>query len=435
MTSGAIRAATDVGGTFTDLVYFSTDPLTGLQEIVTAKSDTTPPDFEQGVMNVLRKSGVSLEEIAFLAHGTTLVINALTERKGVRTGLITTEGFRDSLEIARGNRPDFFNLHYEKPPPFVPRYLRREVPGRLSPVGRERAPLDLSGLSAILDDFRAEGVEAVAICLLHSYADPSHEQAVLERVQRALAGGLGRRLASDQPRVARVRADEHSGALGVRAAGRRALSERGSRTASTRPAVTASSTSCSRTAASTRSRRRSRSRSRWSSQGRPAASGGRRSSAERSVTPNVLALDIGGTTAKCSLIEGGARKDHLRLLDRARPAARPATRSRCRSSTSSRSATAAAASRGSTTSAGCTWGRSRRARCRARRRTAAAGPRPRRPTPISRSAGSIPDYFCGGEIEADMDAVRPHARRDRARSSASIPPRRRAASSGSRTTT
>ena len=66
MTSGAIRAATDVGGTFTDLVYFSTDPLTGVQEIVTAKSDTTPPDFEQGVMNVLRKSGVSLEEIAFL---------------------------------------------------------------------------------------------------------------------------------------------------------------------------------------------------------------------------------------------------------------------------------------------------------------------------------------------------------------------------------
>ena len=87
MTNGAIRAATDVGGTFTDLVYFSTDPLTGLQEIVTAKSDTTPPDFERGVMNVLRKSGVSLEEIAFLAHGTTLVINALTERKGVKTGL------------------------------------------------------------------------------------------------------------------------------------------------------------------------------------------------------------------------------------------------------------------------------------------------------------------------------------------------------------
>jgi len=133
-----IRAATDVGGTFTDLVYFSTDPETGAQAIVTAKSDTTPPDYERGVMNVLQKGEVPLREIAFLAHGTTLVINALTERKGVVTGLITTEGFRDSLEIARGNRPDFFNLHYVKPPPFVPRYLRREVPGRLTHDGRER---------------------------------------------------------------------------------------------------------------------------------------------------------------------------------------------------------------------------------------------------------------------------------------------------------
>ena len=185
MNGATVRAASDVGGTFTDLVYFSTDPETGAQRIVTAKSDTTPPDYEQGVMNVLRKSGVSLEEIAFLAHGTTLVINALAERKGVKTALITTEGFRDSLEIARGNRPDFFNLHYEKPPPFVPRYLRREVRGRVAQTGEERRPLDLGGLDAILDDFRAEGVEAIAICLLHSYANPSHERAVLERVRES----------------------------------------------------------------------------------------------------------------------------------------------------------------------------------------------------------------------------------------------------------
>ncbi len=178
-----IRAATDVGGTFTDLVYFFTDPETGMQEVVTAKSDTTPPDFERGVMDVLAKGNVSLEEIVHLAHGTTVVINALTERKGIVTGLITTEGFRDVLEIARGNRPDFFNLHYEKPPPFVPRRLRREVPGRLTVDGSERRPLDLSGLPAIIDDFRSESVQAVAICLLHSYADPRHEQEVLERVR------------------------------------------------------------------------------------------------------------------------------------------------------------------------------------------------------------------------------------------------------------
>jgi N-methylhydantoinase A len=178
-----IRAATDVGGTFTDFVYFSTHPETGVQEVVTAKADTTPPDFERGVMNVMTKSGIGLSEIAFLAHGTTLVINALTERKGVKTALITTEGFRDSLEIARGNRPDYFNLHYEKPAPFVPRRLRREIPGRLAQDGSERRPLDLAGLAGILDDFRAERVEAVAICLLHSYANPRHEEAVLERVR------------------------------------------------------------------------------------------------------------------------------------------------------------------------------------------------------------------------------------------------------------
>ena len=181
-TAGS-RVATDVGGTFTDLVYLHTDRETGRQEILTAKSDTTPPDFEQGVLDVIRKSGVAVRDVAFMAHGTTVVINALTERKGVKTALVTTTGFRDSLEIARGNRPDFFNLFYKKPEPFVPRYLRREVPGRITPTGTEREPLDLSGLPAILDDFRAQGVQAVAICLLHAYANPAHETAVLARVR------------------------------------------------------------------------------------------------------------------------------------------------------------------------------------------------------------------------------------------------------------
>src|SRR3954447_11097621 len=181
--AAADRVATDVGGTFTDLVHLRTDPDTGHQDIITAKSDTTPPNFERGVLDVLAKSGVSPADIDFLVHGTTVVINALTERRGVRTGLITTEGFRDSLEIARGNRPDFFNLFYRKPEPFVPRHLRREVPGRLAPSGAEREPLDLSGIPAIVDDFRVAGVEAVAICLLHAYADPSHEVAVLEAVR------------------------------------------------------------------------------------------------------------------------------------------------------------------------------------------------------------------------------------------------------------
>jgi N-methylhydantoinase A len=184
MSQKTIRVATDVGGTFTDLVCFETDHATGESRITTAKSDTTPPNFEEGVLNVLEKGGVDPKTVDFLAHGTTVVINALTERKGVKVGLITTEGFRDSLEIARGNRPDFFNLHYEKPEPFVPRYLRRELPGRFDYHGTEMKPLDLSGLPAILDDFRADGVEAIAVCFLHSYANTSHEQATIAEIAR-----------------------------------------------------------------------------------------------------------------------------------------------------------------------------------------------------------------------------------------------------------
>ena len=184
MSQKTIRVATDVGGTFTDLVCFETDHSTGESRITTAKSDTTPPNFEQGVLNVLEKGGIDPKTVDFLAHGTTVVINALTERKGVKVGLITTEGFRDSLEIARGNRPDFFNLHYEKPEPFVPRYLRRELPGRFDYHGTEMKPLDLSGLPAILDDFRAAGVEAIAVCFLHSYANTSHEQATIAEIAR-----------------------------------------------------------------------------------------------------------------------------------------------------------------------------------------------------------------------------------------------------------
>ena len=176
-----LRIATDVGGTFTDLVYLDI-AADGKQRIGTAKSDTTPPDYEKGIMDVLRLAGLNVAAVDFLAHGTTVIINALTERKGARTGLITTEGFRDVLEIARGNRPDFFNLDYRKPRPFVPRFLRQELPGRINYKGEETKPLDLSGLPAILEHFKAEGVEAIAVCFLNSYANPRHEEAALRAI-------------------------------------------------------------------------------------------------------------------------------------------------------------------------------------------------------------------------------------------------------------
>ena len=173
-----------MGGTFTDLVYYEFDDEAGtIQSFRTEKVHTTPPNFEKGVLDTLDKAGLDYTAIEFFAHGTTVVINALTERKGARTGLITTCGFRDVLEIARGNRPDFFNLRYRKPKPFVPRHLRREIRGRMSYKGEVLTELRLDDLPPIIEDFKAAGVEAVAICLLHSYANPTHEKAVLNRVR------------------------------------------------------------------------------------------------------------------------------------------------------------------------------------------------------------------------------------------------------------
>jgi N-methylhydantoinase A len=180
-----IRAASDIGGTFTDLVYYEMDPKTGMaSDIKAVKSHTTPSEFQQGVLNSLEKADIPLEEITFFAHGSTVVINALTERKGVKTALITTKGFRDVLEIARGNRPDFFNLQYRKPDAFIPRYLRYEITERLSYNGDVISPLAISELDPILKNMQEEGVQAIAVCLLHSYANPTHEQSIADYIAK-----------------------------------------------------------------------------------------------------------------------------------------------------------------------------------------------------------------------------------------------------------
>ena len=179
------RVATDVGGTFTDLVYFEIDAKSGKAlSIKTAKSDTTPSSYEKGVFDTINKANVNIEKSIFFAHGTTVVINSITERKGVLTGLITTTGFRDSIEIARGDRPDFFNLRYQKPKPFVSRYLRSEVPGRIDFLGKELTPLDLSNLDSILENFKKHNVKSIAVCLLHAYANFSHERKVIEYIRK-----------------------------------------------------------------------------------------------------------------------------------------------------------------------------------------------------------------------------------------------------------
>ena len=178
------RLASDIGGTFTDLVYF--DEATGA--LGTAKSLTTPEDLTKGVIDTIELSGLAPSDVDFFVHGGTTVINAITERKGAKTALITTAGFRDVLEIQRGNRPDLYNLRFKKERPLVPRLLRFEVRERVDPAGNVLVPLEIKDLDRIIERCREEGVEAIAIQYLHSYIAPDHEAETAAYLRERLKG-------------------------------------------------------------------------------------------------------------------------------------------------------------------------------------------------------------------------------------------------------
>lgn len=176
------RIAVDIGGTFTD--YVALDEETSALKIY--KSPSTPKNFADGVMNCIEGAGIPLNEVTFLVHGSTIVINALTERKGARTALITTKGFRDALEIGRANRTDLYNLRFQKPTPFVPRKYRFEVTERLDKDGNVLIPLDENDVKEIATRCKKEGIEAIAVCLLHSYANAVHEEKVGKMLRELL---------------------------------------------------------------------------------------------------------------------------------------------------------------------------------------------------------------------------------------------------------
>jgi len=181
-----VRMATDIGGTFTDLVAL--DEESG--KITLAKAASTPPEFHRGIADTIRKSGLDPRTVAFFVHGTTVVINALTERKGAPTALVTTRGFRDVLEITRANRPDMYNLRFQKQAAFVPRHLRFEVDERVGYKGDVIKALDEKSVRAVADEIRSQGVSAVAVCFLHSYANPSNEARCAEMLEELLPGVL-----------------------------------------------------------------------------------------------------------------------------------------------------------------------------------------------------------------------------------------------------
>ncbi len=168
-----VRVAIDIGGTFTDLVAID-----GAGMIHATKALTTPENHVLGIKDGLDKLGLNLAEVELLVHGSTIAINTVIERKGARTGLITTEGFRDVYEVGRGNRPDAYNIHFHRPQPLVPRDLCLEVRERINARGQVLAPLDKASLAAAVRALEAEEVQSVAVCLFHSYANPAHEQQI-----------------------------------------------------------------------------------------------------------------------------------------------------------------------------------------------------------------------------------------------------------------
>jgi N-methylhydantoinase A len=173
------RIAVDIGGTFTDIVYIDEEAL----QVVADKVRSTPSDIGRAVFEAIRKIGVDMREVNLFVHGTTVGLNTVVQRLGARVGLITTDGFSDVLEMARGDRKELYNYLWKKPKPLVPRSLRMGIRERTDYLGNVQKTVDEGEVRDLLQKFREAGVDSVAVCLLHSYANPENEERV-ERIVR-----------------------------------------------------------------------------------------------------------------------------------------------------------------------------------------------------------------------------------------------------------
>ena len=175
----------DIGGTFTDLVLHGSDG-----SVRTHKVPSTPDDYGRGIVRgiaeLARSAGVELGAIDGVVHATTVATNTILEMKGARTALVTTAGFRDVLEMRRLRIPVLYDLQYDKPPPLAPRRLRFEVVERMGARGDVRVALDEASVAAVAERIAAAEVDAVAVCLLHAYANPAHERRVAELLRARL---------------------------------------------------------------------------------------------------------------------------------------------------------------------------------------------------------------------------------------------------------
>jgi N-methylhydantoinase A len=165
------RLAVDTGGTFTDIVYIDDET----KQVIVDKVTTTPEDLVRGVIAAIKKIKIDLSEITLFIHGTTAGLNTIAQRIGARVGLITTKGFIDILEMTRSSRKEVYNYLWKKPQPLVPRYLRRGVTERTGHTGEILERLDEQQVRQTVEYLKENKVESIAVCLLHSYANPGHE--------------------------------------------------------------------------------------------------------------------------------------------------------------------------------------------------------------------------------------------------------------------
>ena len=179
----------DIGGTFTDLVVAGNDG-----SLHRRKDLSTPGDYGRGIAEGLASALASLkaspEQVDRVVHATTVATNTILEHKGARTGLVTTKGFRDVLEMRRLRIPEMYALNWQKPAPLVPRRLRLEIAERMGPRGEVWEPLDEATVHEAAARLKAADVEAVAISLLHAYADPAHEKRVQAMLRDTLGDGI-----------------------------------------------------------------------------------------------------------------------------------------------------------------------------------------------------------------------------------------------------
>ena len=308
----------DVGGTFTDAVL----AIDG--RIVTAKSPTTPEDQSQGVMAAvtaaLERAGRPANEIEVFAHGMTVVTNALLEGAGARTALVATEGFTDVVALGRQNRADLYRLCAARPAPLVPDELRFAAPERMGPDGPLRA-LDASGAAALARRVAESGAEAVAVVLLHAYRHPEHERAIGEALARALPDA---HVSLSHEVVGTFREYERAATTEVDAALtpllRRSLRSRVERAGEARlpePAIMQSGGGLIDAAAAGR-------HAAWMVLSGPAAgAAGGAYVAAAAGSPDVLCLDMGGTSADVCVVDGGAVRERSSGVLAGRPVALP----------------------------------------------------------------------------------------------------------------